>query len=462
MSNIQDFTRGNATRQIIGFSLPMLVGNLFQQFYSIADAMIVGRLVSGDALAAVGASMPLQMFFLGGLIGLTTGASVVISQLFGAHDEERLKRAVSTSILFLTFFGLILSVIGVVFAPQLMRLLSTPQEVFDDAVIFFRIGMAGTLFQMVYNVYSAYLRALGDAKTPLWFLLISILLNLILVLLFVAAFHMGVAGAALATVLAQFLAGLACYVYASKRVPLLRVTKWIFDRELLSIVLRYSLPAAVQFSLTSLASLTIIRGVNSFGARGGAGYAAATRIDQFATMPLSNVSMAISTFVGQNMGAGLESRAKQGLKSGLISMMVVGVVISALALFLGRWLIGQFVDPMDAHFTEIVSVGVNYLSVIALFYILFSVFFAFNGFFRGVGDAVVVMALTITSLTIRAVSAYLLVDFAGMGPEAVAWSIPIGWGLCSLFAWFYYQRRFWAGKTIVRKNEDEESVPDEA
>jgi len=239
-------------------------------------------------------------------------------------------------------------------------------------------------------------------------------------------------------------------MYASRRLFLLRITQLVFDRELFAIILRYSVPAALQFSLTSLANLTIVRLVNSFGASAAAGYTAATRIDQFATMPLANVSMAISTFAGQNMGAGQQDRAKLGLKSGMLSMLSVGLIISALALTMGRWLIGQFVNPDDAQYTQILSVGVRYLSVIALFYSVFALFFAFNGFFRGVGDAIVVMGLTVTSLTIRAVSAYLLVNLAGMGPEAVAWSIPIGWTLCTLFAWFYYRKRLWAGKTAVK------------
>ena len=457
MSRTQDFTTGNVTKQIILFSLPMLVGNLFQQVYSMANAMIVGRLIDGDALAAVGASMPLQMFFLGVLIGLTTGASVLISQLFGAREEQQLKRAVSTSVLFLSFLGVIISAVGVIFAPGLLRMMSTPEPVFEEAVVYFRISMAGTIFQMIYNVYSAYLRALGDSKTPLVFLVLSTILNAGLDVLSIAVLHMGVAGTAISTVLSQSLAGLACYIYAGRKVPMLRITKLVFDRALLKTVLRYSLPAAVQFSLTSLAGLTIVRLVNSFGASAAAGYTAATRIDMFATMPLSNISMAISTFVGQNMGAGREDRAQKGLKSGMVSMIIIGAVVSVLALVFGRWMIAQFVDVTDPHFTEIVQVGVDYLMVIALFYTLFSVFFGFNGFFRGVGDAIVVMSLTIFSLTIRAVSAYLLVSFAGMGPEAVAWSIPIGWGLCSAFAWLYHKKRWWAGKVAVQRTRQAEA-----
>ena len=449
MSNIKDFTKGNATKQILLFSLPMLIGNVFQQLYSMADAVIVGRLVGGDALAAVGASASLLAFFLAMLIGLTTGASVVISQLFGAGQEERLKRTVSTSILFLAGLGLILSALGVAFAAPLMRLMNTPQEVFGDAVWYFSICMGGCIFQMIYNVYSAYLRALGDAKTPLVFLILASLLNIGLDILFVGPLNMKVAGAALATVLAQGLSGLACYLYARKKVPLLHITKWVFDKQLFKLILRYSIPAAVQFSLTSLASLTIVRLVNGFGSSAVAGYTAAIKIDQFATMPLSNISLAISTFAGQNMGAGQEQRAKQGLKSGLIAMVGVGIVLSLVIFAFGNTLVRLFVDSADASFNEIVRIGHEYLSIMAYIYTLFAIFFAFNGFFRGVGDATIVMVLTIVSLTLRAVSAHLLVAYANMGPEAVAWSIMVGWALCGAIAFFYYKKRLWAGKAAV-------------
>lgn len=446
---MRDFTEGNATRQIIAFSLPMLIGNVFQQVYSMVDAVVVGRYVGGAALAAVGISMNLLHFLLAVLIGLTTGASVVISQYYGAGRDDMLERTVSTSILFLGALSAAVSLGGVLGAPLFLRLLGSPADVLGDAALYLRILMGGMLFPILYNMYTAYLRALGDSRGPLYILVFSTLLNTALDLFFVVRLRMGVGGVAAATVIAQTVSAALCFLYARRRAPLLRVSRLVFDRGVFRSILRYSVPAALQLSLTSLATLTITRLVNSFGSAAMAGYTAALKIDQLALMPLNNVSMAVSTFVGQNMGAGLEDRAKRGLRSSLLLMCGVAVFISLFILLYGRRLIALFVDASEEGSPEIIAIGARYLSVIVSFYIVFAVFFAFNGFFRGAGDAVIVMALTVTSLTIRSASAHLLVRFAGMGPEAVAWSIPIGWCLCSLAAFAYYKKRLWAGKTVA-------------
>lgn len=451
---MQDFTKGNITKQILFFSLPMLIGNVFQQLYSMVDAMVVGRYVSGGALGAVGASMPIINFLIGALIGLTTGASVVISQFYGAKEDEQLERAVSTSAIFLAALSIFIAVVGVVFAPTFLRWLDVPEDIFDMTVGYLRICLGGMPFPIFYNMYTAYMRALGDSKSPLYILIFSTILNIVLDLWFVAGLKWGVDGAAWATILSQAVSCVACILYANRFVPMLRIKKLIFDRKLFGPILRYSIPAAMQISLTSLASLTITRLINSFGYLATAGYTAALKLDQFALMPLQNISMATSTFVGQNMGAGQAERAQRGLRSSLLFMVGVGIFVSAFVILFGKGLTGLFVDKADPDAAAIVAIGNDYLTVIALFYTLFAVFFAFNGFFRGVGDAVIVMVLTVVSLTIRAVCAHIFVASFDMGPEAVAWSIPIGWGLCSLFAWFYYKKGFWKGKVAVKVSQE--------
>ena len=446
---MQDFTKGNTAKQILLFSLPMLIGNIFQQFYSMADAFVVGRFIGGGALAAIGSSMALINFLIGALIGLTTGASVVISQCFGAKQEENLKRAVSTSIVFLAGLSVLISVIGFIFSPVFLRLLNTPSEIFDMSVSYLRVILSGILFPVFYNMYMAYMRALGNSRSPLYILIFATLLNVGLDILFVAGFSWGVTGAAWATILSQSISMVLCILYANRYVPLLKVEKLIFDRLLFIPILKNSLPAALQISMTSFAMLTITRLINSFGALAVAGYTAAQRIDMFAMMPLQSLSMAVSTFVGQNMGAGLEQRAKKGLGSTMLFMVTVGIVMSVFVLFFGRGLISLFINKADPNAGSIIIYGSDYLSVISMFYVFFAVFFSFNGFFRGAGDAVIVMILTISSLTIRAVSAYYLAGRFNLGPAAVGWSIPIGWGLCSLFAWYYYSKGFWRNKAIV-------------
>ncbi|MCL2093089.1 MAG: MATE family efflux transporter [Treponema sp.] len=455
---MRDFTSGSIARQLISFSIPMLIGNLLQQMYSIADMIIVGRYIGGPALASVGVSMSILMFVLASLMGLTTGASVVISQFYGARQYQRLTDTVSVSILSLLGISLILTVIGVSSAPLLLKLLNTGEEIFSQAQLYMRTIMAGVIFPVFYNMYTAYMRALGDSRRPLYFLIFSIFLNLGLNLFFVLVLDMGVVGVAIATVISQGMAALLCFFYARAKMPLLRVRRLIFDRELFRLILKYGTPAAFQLSLTSLAQLSITRLINSFGAAAMAGITAASRIDQFALMPVSNLSMALSTLVAQNMGAGLEDRARRGLRIGLLYMLVCAILVSALLLAYRHQFMSLFLSPADPNTPEILRIGSEYLNIMVLFYFLFAFLFAFNGFFRGAGDAVIAMVFPVFSLAVRALSAHGLVYLGGMGPHALAWSIPIGWFLSSGASFVYYKKRLWAGKLAVKPQGDQKSV----
>ena len=299
-------------------------------------------------------------------------------------------------------------------------------------------------------MYTAYMRALGDSRRPLYFLICSSIINVVLDLVFVLVFDMGVRGVAHATNIAQLTSAVLCFIYANRRIPLLRVKKLMFDRTLFKLILKYGTPAALQLSLVSFAQLTITRLINSFGSAAMAGITAANRIDQIALMPVQNLNMAMSTFVAQNMGAGLEDRAQKGFRTALAYMLVGSVVMSAILMAFSNQLISLFLNPNAEGASEILSIGSEYLSIMVMFYFLFAFLFAFNGFFRGVGDAVMAMVFPVFSLTVRALSAYGLVGFADMGPEALAWSIPIGWGLSSFVSWLYYRKRLWVGKTATR------------
>ena len=446
---MKDFTKGNIAKQILLFSLPMIIGNLFQQLYSLVDALIVGRFISGDALASVGVSMNILMFVVASLIGLTTGSAVLLSQFYGAKQFDRLKSTVSVSIIFLAGLTVVLTVLGTTLAPVLLRLLNASEDIIDDAVTYLRILMSGMVFPVFYNMYCAYLRALGDSRTPLYFLIFATLLNTALDLLFVARFNMGVMGAAVATIAAQAAAALLCVIYVYRRAPLLQVRKLVFDFGLFRSIIKYGAPAALQQSIVSFANLTITRLINSFGAAAMAGITAVTRIDQLAIMPIGNLSAALSTFVAQNMGADLEERAKKGFRTTLLYMLLISVIMSALLMAFSPQLISLFLNKDDINTPEILRIGRMYLSTMVIFYFLFAFLFGFNGFFRGVGDAFIAMVFPVISLTIRALSAYGLVGFADMGPEALAWSIPIGWGLSSLASWIYYRKGLWKGKVAV-------------
>ena len=446
---MRDFTTGSISKPLIAFAAPMVVGNLFQQLYSMADAMIVGRFVSGGSLAAVGVSMNVVIFLTSVLIGLTTGAAVVIAQFFGAKNHDKLKNAVSVSVIFLAVLSVVIAVFGFVLAPPLLRLLKTADDIFDEAVVYMRILMCGMIFPIFYNMYTAYLRALGDTRRPLYILICAVSLNVLLDILLVVVAKMGVAGAALATVFSQFSAAVLCFFYTRRFVPLLKVEKLKFDGAMFRLILRYGIPAALQLSIVSLAQLTITRLINSFGSEAMAAITAVARIDQFAIMPVSTLSVAISTFVAQNMGAGSEERAQKGFRTALLYMLICSVCLSAILMVFAPQLISLFLNKDDVSAGEILRIGREYLNILVLFYFLFAFLFAFNGFFRGVGDAFMAMVFPVFSLTVRTVSAYALVGYAGMGPEALAWSIPIGWGLSSVASWVYYKKRLWVGKIAI-------------
>ena len=446
---MRDFTTGSISKPLMAFAAPMMIGNLFQQMYSMVDAIVVGRYVGGGALAAVGISMNMVIFLTSLLIGLNTGSAVVIAQFFGAKHHDRLKNAVSVSIIFLLCLSALMTIIGVVFAPHLLRILNTDAEIFDDALIYMRILLGGMVFPIFYNMYTAYLRALGDSRRPLYILIFTVVLSGVLSVYLVIVQGFGVIGAAASTIFAQFIAMILCFLYARRYAPLLTVDKLKFDFSLFRLIIKYGAPSALQLSLVSLASLLITRLINSFGAAAMAGITAVTRIDQFAIMPVSTLSMAMSTFVAQNMGAGLEDRARKGLHTAMLYMLICSVFMSGLLMVFAPQLISLFLNQNDPNAVEIIRIGREYMNIMVIFYFLFAILFAFNGFLRGVGDAMMAMIFPVASLAMRTLSAYGMIGSLGMGPEALAWSIPIGWGISSIASFIYYKKRLWAGKTAT-------------
>ena len=446
-----DFTTGGILRKLLMFSIPMIIGALFQQLYGIVDAVVVGRFLGGGALAAVGISMSTFFFISSMLFGFTTGASIIISQFFGAKQNNDLKNAVSTSIVLLTALAVVLTVLGVVFAPSILRLLGSPYDIFDYALVYMRVQMTGLVFPVFFNMYTAYLRAVGNSRTPLYFLIFSTTFNGALNIVLVLWLGLGLGAVAAGTVVAQAIAALLCFFYTRKHARLLHVVKLSFDYSHFAKIIKYGMPAAIQLSLVSLAMLTITRLINSFGYEAMAGITAAGRIDQMAILPVITLSLALSTFVAQNMGAGLEERAIKGLWLILLCMVLLAAAISAIIIAVGPWLMAMFIDTAEPGADIILQTGLNYLNILVVFYFLFAILFGFNGFFRGVGDAVIAMVLPVASLTLRTLSAYGLVHFAGMGPEALGWSIPVGWSVTSLLSLVYFKKRLWVGKTVTAK-----------
>lgn len=445
---VQDMTKGSVARQIVVFAIPLFIGNVFQQAYNMVDAIVVGRFVGKNALAAVGTSFPALFLLVALVMGLTMGASVVVSQLFGAGEIEKMRRAISTALIFLLACAISLTVIGLLVAKKLLLLLQTPSDVVDEATVYLQILFAGLLFMFLYNTIAAFLRALGDSRTPLYFLIISSLLNMGLDLLLVLRYNMGVAGVAWATVIAQAVSVVLSVIYIYRRVELLRLYphEIVFDRELFVQAVRLGIPASIQQTVLSIGMVAVQGLVNSFGSVTIAAYTAAVRIDSIAMMPIMNLGLAVSTFTAQNIGAAQLARVRRGYGQTLAMVAACCVATTTIVLFFGPKLIALFIDAREV---EVIAQGNDYITVVSFFYIIMGLLFVTNGVLRGSGDMTVSMISTIISLAARVVFAYVLSSRPGIGYRGLWWSIPIGWGFGFVVAYIRYRSGRWTEKGVV-------------
>ena len=449
---LKDMTEGSEAKHIIVFAVPMLIGNVFQQLYNIVDAAVVGQFVGPDALAAVGASFPVSFLMIAAVMGLTMGSAILISQLYGARRMEEMRRAVSTLLLFSLFSSIALSVLGYFLSVPVLRLIRTPDEVLVNASVFLKISFTGLVFAFAYNIFSAILRSLGDSKTPLYFLVLSVALNVALDLVFVPIFHWGVAGVAWATVISQGVAavGTASFIYIRNIEALkFKLSELVFDRVLFSKSLKLGIPSAVQQTVLSMGFILIQGLVNSFGAVTMAAIAAASRIESITTLPNMNIGMAAATFTGQNMGAGKIDRVKKGYRSAVFIILAFSVVTSLIVYFAGPYMIQIFVKSTE---TEIIRQGREYLNVISYFLIIFGLMYGTNSVLRGAGDVNISMLSTLITLGVRIAAGYTM-KYLGMGPEAIWWSLPIGWAIGLGIALWRYFTGAWEKKAVARADE---------
>jgi putative MATE family efflux protein len=445
---VRDLTKGGETKGIILFAVPMLLGNVFQQFYNMVDSWVVGRYVGTEALAAVGTSFPVIFLMLGLIMGVTMGASVLVSQYFGAKDLEKVRATVDTGYVFLFWSALALTAAGLLATVPILRLLDVPEAIMPEAASYLRIIFGGLLTTFGYNAVSAILRGLGDSKTPLYLLVVATLVNVALDLLFVAVFHWGVAGAAWATVISQAISFLGALAVLDKRNPFVRLDlrEIRFDREIFRVSLRIGLPTGIQQTLVAAGMMVLTRVVNGFGAATMAGFAAAGRLDSFASMPAMNLSQALSTFTGQNIGAGKPERVRRGHLSAVAVGAGFSVATSVLVMTLGAPLVSIFsTDP------AVIAIGARYLFIVGAFYPLFSTMFINNGVLRGAGDAMIPMINTLLALwVVRVPVALLLSGPLGMGTDGIWWSVPAGWLVGAVFSTLYYRSGKWETKALVR------------
>jgi putative MATE family efflux protein len=443
---MQDLTTGNEGKLILNFAAPMLVGNIFQQLFSVIDSIVVGKFIGTEALAAVGASFPVIFMLVSLIIGIVMGTTVVISQYFGAKDLVKVRRAIDTMYIYSLIAGVIVTLTGFFIAEPLLRLLDTPEEIIPQATLFLRIYFSGAIIFFGFNGTSAVLRGLGDSKTPLYFLIIATVVNIILVLLFVGAFRWGIAGAAYATLIANGLAfGLAIYwLNRNHKIIRISITGLHFDREVFRQSLRIGLPTGIQQTLVAVGALALMGIVNKFGTTVLAGYSVASRLDMIALVPAMSFSQALSTFVGQNIGANKTERIRAGLIATVKMSGIVTIVTSAVIVICGHLIMSLFTN--DAG---VIRIGDQYLTIVSIFYFMFTLMFIYNSVMRGAGDTFIPMFFTLISLwIIRIPVAWLLSE--RMGPAGIWWSIPAGWFIGLALSFLYYKTGRWKKKAVVK------------
>ena len=442
---MKDFTQGNITKLILNFTLPMLLGNVFQQLYNIVDSIVVGKVLGKEALASVGASFPIIFTLIALLIGIGSGFSIVISQYYGAKDINRVKRAIDTMYIFLFAAGIFISILGIYFSRELFLLLQLPIELLPQATSYLNVYMVGMVMFFGFSGTSSILRGLGDSKTPLYFLILASIFNIVFDLLFVMVFKWGIAGAAWATVLAQSGAFISGIIYLNRNHNILKFSlfKLVFDKEIFLKSLKIGIPSGLQHTFVALGMMALLGIVNTFGTDVIAAYTAAGRIDSLAMMPAMNFSQAVAAFVGQNLGANKIDRVRQGFKVTFIMSNVFCLLMTAMIVIFGSHLMKLFTTD-----TNVIAIGEKYLIIVSSFYLLFSTMFTINGVLRGAGDTLIPMFITLFALwIIRIPGAYFL--SSKIGETGIWWSIPLGWSMGAIFSYLYYRTGKWKTKSIV-------------
>lgn len=435
----RSLTEGNITKNLIYFALPMMAGNLLQQCYNVADTLIVGRFLGANALAAVGSSYTLMTFLTSILIGMCMGSGAVFSICFGEGAQRRLKSGMVHSFILVGVVTLVLNLVSFGGLSQILVLLQVPEEVVPYMRDYLQVIFVGITATFLYNYFAALLRAVGNSVTPLIFLGISAVLNIILDLVFIIAFGRGVRGAAEATVLAQFVSGIGIAVYTGKHFPQFHISKedLHFDKNVLKEISSLSFLTCIQQSIMNFGILMVQGLVNSFGAVVMAAFAAAVKIDSFAYMPVQDFGNAFSTFIAQNYGAGKSERIEKGIKSAAMAAFGFCLVISAAVCIFARPLMEIFVKSTE---TEIIQVGVGYLRIEGAFYFGIGILFLLYGFYRAVKRPGMSVVLTVLSLGTRVVLAYMLSAVPAIGVKGIWAAVPIGWILADTVGVLYYQK----------------------
>lgn len=441
-----DLTHGTVWRVIVRFTLPLLVGNLLQQLYNVTDSIIVGQFLGKEALAAVSATFFIYYFVISLVIGVGSGTTVVVSQLFGAKQYDRVQLAFSSFFIFMLVAGIILSISGIIFAEPIFRLTNTPEEVIPGAVAYFKIYIGGTFLFVTFNSVISILRGVGESVRPMLFILSTTILNIVLDLFFIVVFQWGIEGAARATVIAQGIGMCIALAYVNNKHPLLSVKKkdMLFDRKLFVESLKIGLPTSVQQCAIALGLMALLGIVNSFGTNTLTAYGAAGKVDSIITQAVLTLSGALAAFCGQNIGAGRIDRVKTGLRFTMLVNIVFGLLTFSAIYFFGEQMMLAFTKDPD-----VIAIGKGYLLIVGGFFIVHGALNVYNGALRGAGDTLFPMITSLVCLwLIRIPLAYYL--SSRLGYSGIWWSIGISISIGFIVTYFYYKAGVWKRKCVVK------------
>lgn len=445
-NNKNDLTHGPVWKVIVRFALPLLIGNLLQQFYNVTDSIIVGQFLGKEALAAVSASFFIYYFIISLVIGVGSGTSVVVSQFFGAKQYDKVQRAFSSFFIFMLVAGIALSIAGIIFAEPIFRLTNTPEEVIPEAVAYFKIYIGGTFLFVTFNSIISILRGVGESVRPMLFILITTVLNIVLDLLFIVSFGWGIEGAARATVISQGIGMCVALGYVNNTHPLLSIKKQdlLFDIKLFKEGLKIGLPTSVQQCAIALGLIALLGIVNSFGTDTLTAYGAAGKIDSIITQAVLTLSGALAAFCGQNIGAGRFDRVRKGLRFTMLVNVFFSLITFTAIYFFGEEMMRAFTNDQS-----VIAIGKEYLLIIGGFFFVHGALNIYNGALRGAGDTIFTMVSSLLCLwLIRIPLAYQL--SAWYGRQGIWWAIGISIGIGLLITYIYYRMDFWKKRSVVK------------
>ena len=443
-----DMTNGNPVKLILLFSIPLLIGNIFQQFYNMVDTIIVGRFVGVDALAAVGATSSMVFLVNGFATGLSSGFAVLVSQRFGAKYEKGLRKAVASAITLTIISVVIITIVSLLGAMPLLKLMNTPENIINDAYLYIKIIYAGVIATVAYNLIASILRALGDSKTPLYFLIVSSVINVILDLVFIINFKMGVAGAAYATNIAQGCSAILCLIYSYKKFNVLRLKKENFKVEssYYNKHLKVGIPMGLQFSITAIGIIIVQSAINVFGSTVIASYTASSKVLQLVMQPSISFGVTIANYAGQNLGAGKFDRIKSGMSIMNLVSIVTSLIAGAVLIFFGKYFVTLFIENPTAEIYDYAQQVFNYS---AAFFIPLGFIFVYRNVLQGMGDSFIPMMAGVFELIARAIVAFTLPKVIGF--TGICLSDPLAWIAASVPLMLTYYRKM---KKIEIENQE--------